>query len=630
MSMQPEEIGPVPEETIRVARAAFPKGNAYVQMRDVLGAIYDDATFAPLFASQGRPAEAPWRLALVTVMQFADGLSDRQAAEAVRARIDWEYALGLDLTDDGFDFSVLSEFRTRLVCGSMEHQLLDSLLKACRERGYLRVRGCQRTDSTHVLGALRLLSRLELVAETLCSALNAVAVAAPDWLRQEVAPEWYERYGRRIEEYRLSKGYEARQEYAEKVGADGLKPLADLHARSAPAELWRLPAVEILRQTWIQQYLVIGDRVRFRQSKELPSASAQLTSPYETEARYAIKRGHEWIGYKVHLTEVCDGELPDLLTHVDTTIAPSAEIAAIGPIQADLAKNDLLTAQQIVDAGYVRARNLVDSKMNHQIDLVGPMYVDHQWQALAKEGFDVTRFQSDWHKREAICPEGKRSAGWYETDTARRQKMIRIVFSPRDCAACPSHDKCSRAKVGHRSLLLQPRELHEAVQESRRRQETVEFAGLYARRAGIEGTISQSVGAFGLRRARYRGLGKTHLQHIATAAIDVHRVADWISGVAPISVRISHFAALARLNSTMTVQIANSPTESLTGHYLIHLLHLLTGAVMATARRSRQSTGCISERNWRGSAFLFPPALATRTVVRSYRTVRKATWSLTR
>src|SRR5215212_932953 len=166
MSMHPQPIGPVPEDTARVARAAFPKGTTYVQMRDVLGAVYEDGDFAELFEVRGRPAKfAPWRLALVRVMQFAEGLSDRQAAEAVRARIDWKYALGLELADPGFDFSVLSEFRGRLVEGDSEHLLLESLLEACKERGYLKARGRQRTDSTHVLGALRDLSFLELVAE---------------------------------------------------------------------------------------------------------------------------------------------------------------------------------------------------------------------------------------------------------------------------------------------------------------------------------------------------------------------------------------------------------------------------------------------------------------------------------
>jgi transposase len=193
MSLHAEPVGPVPDETARVARVAFPKGNVYMQMRDVLGAIYDDAGLRSLFAVRGRPAESPWRLALVTVMQFTEGLSDRQAAEAVRARIDWKYALGLELTDPGFDFSVLSEFRVRLIDGAAELHLLDALLAACKSHGYLKLRGRQRTDSTHVLGALRVLSRLEQVAETLRAALNAVAAEAPDWLRSVASPEWFDR-----------------------------------------------------------------------------------------------------------------------------------------------------------------------------------------------------------------------------------------------------------------------------------------------------------------------------------------------------------------------------------------------------------------------------------------------------
>lgn len=221
MSLQPEAVAPVPEDTARIARAAFPKGNTYIRMRDVLGVVYDDASFAGVFSTRGRPAEAPWRLALVTVMQFAEGLSDRQAAEAVRARIDWKYALGLELSDAGFDFSVLSEFRTRLVAGAAESLLLDALLLACREHGLLRMRGRQRTDSTHVLGAVRLLNRIEHVAETLRAALNAAASTAPAWVRPQAPPDWFVRYGRRIAEYRLPKGKEARQAYAVQVGEDG-------------------------------------------------------------------------------------------------------------------------------------------------------------------------------------------------------------------------------------------------------------------------------------------------------------------------------------------------------------------------------------------------------------------------
>ncbi len=340
MSLHPQSPVPVPEETARVARAAFPKGNVYMQMRDALGVVYEDGSFALLFATRGRPAEAPWRLALVTVMQFAEGLSDRQAAEAVRARIDWKYALGLDLTDAGFDFSVLSEFRARLVAGSAEHLLLEALLAACKARGYLKARGCQRTDSTHVLGALRILNRLECVAETLRAALNAAAEAAPEWLRAGAQPEWFQRYARRIEEYRLPRGREARQAYAQTVGADGMRLLEAIYGAGAPPALRELPAVELLRRTWVQQYVTVDERLRLRDPQDMPPAAAELESPYESEARYGAKRGMNWIGYKVHPTETCDDDRPHLLTQVSTTIATDADIEQLAAIQAGLARTD--------------------------------------------------------------------------------------------------------------------------------------------------------------------------------------------------------------------------------------------------------------------------------------------------
>src|SRR5919205_2867575 len=208
MSLHPHIVAPVPEDTARVAHTAFPKGHPYLAFRDALGTIFQDKDFAPLYAHTGQPGVTPWRLALVTIMQFRENLADRQAAEAVRARIDWKYLLGLELTDPGFDFSVLSEFRDRLLTGSAAELLLDKLLERCRAMGLLTARGQQRTDSTHVLAAIRVMNRLELVTETLRAALNAVATVAPAWL-QELAPlAWYERYGKRIEDTRLPREQE--------------------------------------------------------------------------------------------------------------------------------------------------------------------------------------------------------------------------------------------------------------------------------------------------------------------------------------------------------------------------------------------------------------------------------------
>src|SRR4051812_4496918 len=206
MSLHPKPCPEVPASTAAVARAAFPRGNPYLRLRDALGTVFSDAQFAPLFSSRGQPAEVPWRLALVTVLQFAENLSDRRAAEAVRGRVDWKYLLGLEVAGSGFDASVLNEFRTRLLTGGAEAVLLDTLLALCREHKLLVARGRQRTDSTHVLGAVRALNRLGCAIETLRAALNALAVAAPAWLRTHADPTWPERYAKSADEVHIPKG----------------------------------------------------------------------------------------------------------------------------------------------------------------------------------------------------------------------------------------------------------------------------------------------------------------------------------------------------------------------------------------------------------------------------------------
>src|SRR3989449_8973786 len=291
MSLRLHALEPVPEETARVAHAAFPKGNPYLLLRDTLGTIFRDDDFAACFPLEGQPGLPPWRLALVTIMQFREHLADRQAAEAVRARIDWKYLLGLALTDPGFDFSVLSEFRDRLLASSAEELLLDKLLERCRALGWLKTRGQQRTDSTHVLAAIRVPNRLELVAETLRAALNAVATVAPDWLQAVTPLAWYERYSRRIEESRLPKDTAEREGDGQMVGEDGFHFLDALETPDVPEGLRALPSLEALRQTWQRHYERTArapaspgeppaDAVRFKANRELPPATKGIESPY--------------------------------------------------------------------------------------------------------------------------------------------------------------------------------------------------------------------------------------------------------------------------------------------------------------------------------------------------------------
>ncbi len=303
--MYPRELGPIPEETARVARAACPKGTLAMRLRDSLGELYQDEQFAALYPVEGQPAYAPWRLAVVTILQYAEGLTDRQAADAVRERIDWKYALGLELTDPGFDFSLLSEFRLRLVEEGVETLLLDRLLEVCKQRGWLKAGGKQRTDSTHVLARVRSLSNLECVGETLRATLDDLARLAPDWLVRQISPDWFERYSHRVENYRLPKADNQRTALAQQIGADGVHLLQALEQPDAPADLSDIASVQILRQVWQQYYELAGGKAKWRAGPQESSDEGIIRSPYDPEARTGKKRETTWFGYKVHLTETC-------------------------------------------------------------------------------------------------------------------------------------------------------------------------------------------------------------------------------------------------------------------------------------------------------------------------------------
>ena len=400
MSLRPQLVPAVPEETVRVARASFPRGSLYMRLRDELGAVFEDACFAGLFPARGRPAEAPWRLALVTLFQFSEGLPDRQAAEAVRGRIDWKYALALSLTDPGFDSTVLSEFRSRLVKGQAEQVLLDVILALARERDLLSAGGRQRTDSTHVLAAVRALNRLECVTETMRHALESLAVAAPDWLRVRAQSDWVKRYGHRAMDDRLPRNAARREERGRAIGQDGHALLQAVLDPTAPPWLRQLPAVETLRRVWVQQFYLSAEGVRWRTTVDgIPPAATFLSSPYDPDAHLGRKRTTKWVGYKAHLTETCDDDRPHLITHVQTMAAPVADAAATIPAHATLRDKGLLPAVHIVDTGYLDAELLVTTEQDFGIDLVGPTRADQRWQAREGKGFAASNFSIDWKAR---------------------------------------------------------------------------------------------------------------------------------------------------------------------------------------------------------------------------------------
>ena len=451
----------------------------------------------------------------------------------------------MDLTDPGFDASVLCEFRSRLIAGQAEDVLFETLLNHLRQHGLVKARGRQRTDSTHVLAAIRTLNRLECIGETVRHALNTVAVVAPDWLQAWVPSAWFERYARRFEEYRLPPGRPERYALAETIGADGFHLLDMIYAPGTPHWLQEIPAVHVLRQIWVQQFHAPSGPVQWRSAEDLPPGALLISTPYDAEARFSKKRSTEWTGYKVHLTETCDEDAPRIITDVETTLATTSDFDMTPIVQAQLAERDLLPSEHIMDAGYVTAQHLVSSQKGG-VDLLGPAPSDPSWQAKAPDGFDVATFHIDWEAQRALCPQDHLSALWLPGKDRLAHEVVHIRFADADCLACPARVKCTHSTTRPRQITVRLREQHEALQAARLRQTTETFRKRYGTRAGIEGTISQAVRASDLRRSRYVGLAKTHLQHILTAtAVNVSRVGAWLAGIPIASTRTSPFAALA-------------------------------------------------------------------------------------
>jgi transposase len=464
-----------------------------------------------------------WKSALLLAEELASGLP-----------------CSLELTDQGFDHTVLSEFRTRLVALTAEERFLEAVLTLCKEHGWLKAHGRQRTDSTHILAKVRALNRAECVVETLRHALNVLAVVSPDWLRSQVQPEWLERYGSRASDYRFPSGQEKRQQFLHQVGQDGWQVLTAIQAEPTTQWMLSIPAVDTLLRVWKQDYLSPEQGGTWIADEDRLEAARLFYSPYDLDASASTKRSVSWIGYKAHFTETCDEDVPRLITQVTTTIGPIPDRHALPEIHEVLDQRELLPQHHLVDAGYVDAEALLASQTKYQVDLVGPTAKDYRWQARAHNGYALSDFSIDWEHEQARCPQGQISSSWTPTWT-RNQEIIKIKFGFATCGACPVRAQCTKTR--RRSLSVRRQEAHFALATARQREQTEEFKQEYAQRAGVEGVHAQGVRTMGLRRSRYIGEPRTHLQHVVTAtAMNVCRLHDWLEGSAPHPTPLSHFA----------------------------------------------------------------------------------------
>jgi transposase len=524
MSLKPQPSRPMPEELVRIGAVLLPSDSPYRLIGDQLYAQYDNAAFADLYHAEGAPALPPVDLLFVLAFQGLEDLSDRQAAEAVRVRLDWKYALHLPLDYAGFDFSVLSDFRARLLAHDAHARLFDTLLGQLRDLGLLKRRGRQRTDSLAILTRVHLLNRIELVVETLRLAIQALVQADPTWARATMPPTWEDVYGRRCVAERLSEADRARLQT--ETGQEGQWLLDRLAAPTTPSALTSLPEVVVLRTVWTQQYELRAQQIVLRDLRGY-DGSTQIQTPHDPEARWSKKGNQAWIGDKLQVTETDDHNLPHLITDIAITSSVMGDSTALGQIASRQAAREGLPSERYVDQAYVSGATLEASALRGE-ELIGPApSTDPSPQARMADGLTQDHFVIDLDARRATCPAGATAEGHKQKDGT-----IRFTFDAARCAGCALRPRCCSGRGGRR-LTTSPG--HAALVAARARQETDAFKTAYrAHRGGVEGCLSVLVRGHGMRVNRYIGQAKNHLRALFVgAAVNLRRAARWLAGKRP-------------------------------------------------------------------------------------------------
>jgi transposase len=450
-------------------------------------------------------------------------LPDRQAAEAVRMRLDWKYALHLPLTYMGFDYSVLSEFRERLLAHQAEGRVFDRLVQEFRDWGLIKERGRQRTDSIAMLTKVRRLSRLELVVETLRVAVGAMLTADRTWSERIIPPAWEAQYGERFVMHRHTR--EEWATYDQQVGPEGRWLIARLADADVPVVIQTLSEVQVLKTVWAQQFQETEGKVVY-QAGITYDGHAQIQTPHDPDARYSKKRVQEWVGGKVQVTETDDDDQPHLITDIAATCSSHTDYTALPEIQARLQERQCLPAQQYADSGYLSGPNLAHS-VDSGIDLIGPVFSVVSQQSKIPQGITTDQFEIDLDNLQARCPGGfaaQPDFGW--------AGKIRFRFPLEICAQCALRPRCCTGKGG-RTLCVG--RTYPLLQAARQRQTTEAFKKDYHQhRSGVEGCLSSLVRGHGLRVSRYISHRKRHLQALFSgAAANLKRVAHWLAGERP-------------------------------------------------------------------------------------------------
>ena len=531
MSLKIRGPRPLPSDVGQWGSRLLSADNPYRYVGDQIYPRLNEADFAFLYPAEGQPGESPVDLILVTAFQFMESLPDRAAAEAVRVRLDWKYALHLPLDDAGFNFSVLSEFRDRLLAHGAERLLFDQVVAWLKQAGLIKKRGRQRTDSLSVLTKVRDLSRLELVMETLRLAVRAIVRAAPDWARAQLPWSWEQQYGQRATEYQMSDAQRSELEHS--VGQDGFWLLDQLDASPTALGLRDLEAVHLLRRVWAQKFVREENEVVWRAGGSY-DGHTEIHTPHDPEARWSAKRGQGYVGYRLQVTDTDEDDCPHLLTDIALTPHTQADATALPEIQTRLSERQVQPGTHLADTAYFSGAN-AQTSAQAGIDLLTPAPPDTSPQAHLPDGLTNDQFGFDWENRQVTCPGGHVSYRWHEQPgAAEGEVVVQAVFAREVCAACPLRPRCVVGDLKRDGRKVRRSSTWPVLQAQRQRQHTPAFRQAYQRRAGVEGTLSVLVRQHGARWMRYLGTAKGHLQALFIGvAFNLKRVAAWLAGRRP-------------------------------------------------------------------------------------------------
>lgn len=349
MCLKAQSPWQMPDETRRIGQQLLGEKNTYRLIGDELFAKLNEQEFSDLYPNDGQPGLSPVILAFVTVFQFIEKLPDRQAAESLRMRMDWKYALHLPLEYAGFNFSVLSEFRDRLIAGKAEGRVFEALVAQIREMGLIKEHGKQRTDSIAMLSKVRWMSRLELAVETLRLAVVSLVKVEREWSEGILPPSWEDKYGERFVMQRYTE--KEWKEYEANIGNDGQWLLNRLMDGCAPAGLQELSEIKLLKTVWAQQFREETGKMVFKEVGKY-DGHTQIVTAHDPEARYSRKRNAEWIGDKVQVTDTDDSGYPHIITDIVSTESNHTDYEALADIQARLEQRQCKPGEHYVDAGY--------------------------------------------------------------------------------------------------------------------------------------------------------------------------------------------------------------------------------------------------------------------------------------